>query len=198
MTIRLPVPTLLALTGNPASGKTTLATELSVHYGFERISGSEILKRSIIEIHEHERPALNTRSDFDIYHRQWRKRHGIDAMGTYILSLLELEPEKKLCFENARNEYDVLQLRTAGGIIIALQCSFEVRLARALNRRQDTRLTADIFLREEEAEYNSPDPLGSHVTKIMQQADITLDASQPIEKIMQDLISALTARGMLL
>ncbi len=190
---------LLALTGHPASGKTTFAMELAHRYAFERISGSEILKRSVAtDLDENNRPVLATRSDFDVYHRQWRKIHGLDAMAAYILRLLELEPEKRICFENLRNQHDALRLRAAGGLVIALQCSFQERFARAIHRKPAAGLTPEIFQREEEAEYDSPDPFGSHVTKIMEQADISLDSSQPVEKVMHDLISALNARGILL
>jgi adenylate kinase family enzyme len=189
---------LIALAGHPASGKTTLATELSERYSFERISGSEILKRSAADLDEQDRPILKTRSDFDAYHRQWRKKHGIDAMGAYILRLLDLEPSKRICFENLRNQHDALRLRMAGGLIVALQCSFEERFARAVIRKPDAGLRPENFLREEEAEYDSPDPFGSHVMKAMEQADITLDSSHPLERIMQDLIDALKIRGILL
>lgn len=186
---------LLALAGHPASGKTTFASILETEFGFEKISGSEILQHSVKEIPAATRPFLITRKDFDAYHRAWRRRHGIDAMGTHALRCLASQPDKRVCFENVRNIFDARKMETGGALIVALQCAFHVRFARASTQAFSRILTMEGFFEAEAAEYDSSDLCGSHVERVLNAAHITLDASQPIEAVMRELQCALSARG---
>lgn len=194
------MPVLLALASNPFGGKSKFTSELRSR-GFASVSGSEILEASAAI----EGVELGPRSDYDKYHRLWRRARRPDAMGAYVLDVYSNLPEpKRFLFENLRNKYDAETIRRGGGFIVALECPFDLRLQRALMsdrkelvqpildvyHEEGNRITErvkQIFHDEESPEYDSPDDFGSHVIAVMDSAHIKLDSSKPSEVIADEL-----------
>ena len=183
---------LIALVGHPRSGKSTLARLLE-QQGFTIVSGSKLLRDSVSALPDNLQQAniLTTRQDYDTYHRLWRMEQGLDAMAVYAIQLYgNLPSPKRLCFENIRNKYDAKTIQKAGGIIVAIECPIELRLARAkLVSSQKDKLDQLAFRKAEEAEYASSDPYGSHVAHIIDKADITLDGSASAEAVYDEFAS---------
>lgn len=189
---------VIALTGHPASGKTTLAKSIEDFYGVHRVSGSSILKNAATKISEDIRPQLMSRNDFDQFHRAWRKENSIDAMGKHVIELSHSMPDQIVCFENLRNIHDAEYITKNGGVIIALQCSFQERHKRALLRDPDQVLTAQQFLEEESSEYDSDDQFGSHVERVIKKAQMYLDTSKDVKEVLNDVREQLKQVGILL
>lgn len=185
--------TFIALVGHPRSGKSTLARILKEDHRFTIISGSELLRNSVVALPKDRREStkLVTREDYDSYHKLWRMEQGLDAMAVHAIKLYENLPHpKRLCFENIRNKYDAETIQKAGGLIVAVECPIELRLDRAKSvSSQKDNLDEGAFKKAEEAEYTSTDPYGSHVAHIMARADVTLDGSAPLETVYDEFLS---------
>ena len=181
----------IAFVGHPRSGKSTLVRSLAAGYGFTVYSGSQILRDAWLAIPEEERPPLITRNDYDLFHRQWRGKHGLDAMASFILSA-SVQNNNRFCFENVRNKYDAVTIKAAGGLIIAIECPLETRFARAMKEAdaKDCQTLSD-FLSAEMSEYDSNDDYGSHIMKVINMADISLDGNQSPEAVLTDLMRQL-------
>jgi len=186
---------LISLTGYSNSGKSTIAHKLAAQYGFNIISGSGMLKDAHAALPEDQRPPLVTRADYLNFNNIWREQCGIDAMAQKVLEFQKTNPGL-ICYDGVRNFSDAKTLQRNGSLIVALTCTFNERFERAtLAKKERDSLDRDAFFEDERIEANSPDPLGLHIQKVMEIADLTINTSQPIENVIKDLRGALKTWG---
>jgi dephospho-CoA kinase len=188
--------TFLAITGQAATGKTTLSKLLEAEYGFMRISGSEILRVENESLPENLRMDLNTRADMTTFQRVWKTLNGKSGLGRRAAKAYEAMPDGgRLCYEGVRNLYDAKAMREAGAIIASLECDFEERYRRIVERDPARAMTREQAMEEDTLEHESQDALGLHLRQVRELADIRIDANGPIENVMGQLIDALRSRG---
>ncbi|MEO8863292.1 MAG: hypothetical protein ABI354_03150 [Candidatus Saccharimonadales bacterium] len=168
----------VVLVGNPSSGKTELARHMVKTRGFYAISGSAILKSVASE----RGVRLSKREDFDSFHKLIRSEYGLGFMAGIVLGAHCDRP----MFDGLRNISDYDRFRQAGANIIALWSPIENRYQNDCHRaieNGEIPSTYEQFRQAEAPEYDSPDPNGLHVMRIMQLADYHIDASQPLEAV---------------
>lgn len=188
--------TFLALTGQAGTGKTTLSKLLEADHGFHRMSGSEILRAENESLPADLRMNLEKRADMTTFQRVWKMLNGKSALGRRAAKAFDAMPDGgRLCYEGVRNLYDAKCMREAGAIIASLECDFEERYRRIVQRNPAHAMTREQAMEEDALEYESQDALGLHLQQVRDMADITLDASGPIERVMCQLIDALRSRG---
>ena len=188
---------LLALSGQIASGKTDVSKYLEAEYGYARYSGSDILRGANEELKPEYRMPLETRADYDRFQRVWKSINGRDGLGKLIANVLQRDDAPdKLCYEGLRNVYDAERIRKAGGIIVALECDFETRYRRVLERHPEHAVTRSDLERDDALEFESQDAVGLHLRQVLEAASIRVDASQPIKQVVRELQEKLRERGM--
>lgn len=187
---------LVALTGPMGSGKTTVANALHDWFGFEVLSGSDVLRRANAALPPDVRMTLESREEYDRFQRAWKTVNGYGAIGRIAVEkLLAGGADAHVCYEGVRNEFDEAEVRKAGGIVIALACDEAARYKRVVERDPAHAPTLERFRADDELESNSKDPLGLHLTKLMKDADITVDASKGVREVVDDIVEALQRRG---
>lgn len=187
---------LVSLVGHPCSGKSTLAETIGKKFGVICVSGSQLLKDSIQKLDWGERPKISSREEMNTYHIQWRTLHGISAMADYVVNLSKKLHPEIVCFENLRNFDDAQKIKQFGGLIVALHCPIPERFRRSrLRERPGDNLTLEKFIETEREEYDSDSPYGSHVSRVMEFADINLDSSLSIEIIRAQFIEGIATLG---
>lgn len=188
--------TFLAITGQAGAGKTTLSTLLAEGYGFERMSGSDILRAENDLLPADLRMDLGTRANMTTFQRVWKMLNGWDGLGKRAAKAFGAMPDGgRLCYEGVRNLYDAKAMRKTGAIIASLECDFEERYRRIVQRDPTRGITREQAMAEDESEHESQDALGLHLRQVRELADIRLDANGPIEGVMRQLIDALRSRG---
>ncbi len=191
--------TFLALTGQAGAGKTTLSKLLEAEHGFVRMSGSEILRAENDKLPIEGRMDLGNHADMTAFQRVWKVFNGRNALGKRAAKELEALPDGgRLCYEGVRNLYDAQEMRKAGAIIASLECDFEERYRRIVQRDPSRDMTREQAMEEDALEHESQEALGLHLRQVRALADIRLDANGPIEDVMRQLAEAFSARGIAL
>ena len=76
---------------------------------------------------------------------------------------------------------DLLRFRAAGGITIGCWCTQEIRFERSLHQASDKdAATLAGFMAAEQPEYDNP--AGLQTIQVMQQADFSIDTTQPVRQ----------------
>jgi dephospho-CoA kinase len=171
---------IVALIGNPGSGKSNAAKHLEQSYGFTVVRPS-----GIIRSYAQERGLLlNERRDYIRAHQQMLAEHG----ETHVVDSIATLDSSRLCIDGERIPKNIERLRLLGAKVstIALWCPIETRHQRALSRG-GTRDKQDIqaFASDEAEEYQSTEAPYTSVMTVMQMADHHVDASQTQEQVLQ-------------
>jgi dephospho-CoA kinase len=191
--------TFLAITGQAGAGKTTLSKLLEAQYGFTRLSGSEILHAENDMLPDDVRMEIRNRMHMDTFQRVWKTINGKSALGRHAAkTFAAMNDGERLCYEGVRNLYDAKAMREAGAIITSLECDFEERYRRMMERDPSRSLTRSEATADDALEHESQDAVGMHLRQVRELADIRLDANGPIEDVMRQLIDSLAARGIVL
>ncbi len=170
---------IIGLVGNPASGKSGLARYLAEKHGFFHFEGSDYLR----SVAKKRGTRLKTREDYSNLHRELQQLFGPTVMADYLLA----RPETKLVFAGLRSTQNTKKLQAAGGIVIALEASVEIRFRRAKSGELKNETTLSDFKKAEEAQYISQDHLGADLLSTMKLADKKLDTSKPIDQTLQEI-----------
>ncbi len=169
---------LLALAGNPGSGKTSISNYVAARYGIPRVTGSEILLEWAGDLGID----LVSRTDYTNFHHRMSQERGTQAL---IGAILERQGTKGLINDGLRVWSDSETFKSLGGKVIALWCPLNERLSR-VSRLNDSKYrtdNADAFLADEVVAYNSSDPHGQHTLKVMGAADYDIEANRPLEEV---------------
>ena len=175
---------ILALVGNPGSGKTAIGRYLAQQHQFYHFEGSDGIRENA----QREGALLFSRAEYSNYHRNLQKKYGMDVLAKTLLE----RSEDRLVFVGIRSVANARTLQAAGGLVIALDCPVELRFSRVNHRGLKYEKTLDAFKKTEEAELYSPDGYGADVMRVIEAADRTIDTSQPLEVTLKD-IDALVA-----
>jgi dephospho-CoA kinase len=119
---------IIGLTGTFAGGKDTLAKYLRDEFGYNHASTSDIVRKFAKEKYGSiERPILNKTAT--------ELRH---TRGAGILAELALEEKKPLIVSGIRSLGEAKVVKAAGGIIVFVDASLEIRYARMQARQRDS------------------------------------------------------------
>lgn len=180
---------ILALVGNPGSGKTAIGRYLANRHGFYHFEGSD----GIREHAQREGSLLFSRREYSDFHRTLQQKHGKDVLARTLLE----RPEDRLVFVGIRSVDNARTLQAAGGVVIALDCPLEIRFGRVDHSGLKYEKTIEEFKKTEDREMYSPDGYGADVMRVVEIADRKLDTSTPMEvteKVIDALIEELAAK----
>ena len=164
---------ILALVGNPGSGKTAIGRYLANRHGFYHFEGSD----GIREHAAREGALLFSRHEYSDFHRSIQQKHGKDILARTLLD----RPEDRLVFVGIRSVDNARALQAAGGVVIALDCPLEVRFARVDHSGLKYEKSIEDFKKTEDREMYSADGYGADVMRVIEIADRKLDTSTPLE-----------------
>ena len=185
----------LTLAGRMGSGKTTLANELVSRHGFVTLAGSTVIADFHKTLDPPTAPSLGERIGYDETQKLMRAAWGMDAIAARIKQVLDgLGPDGHVCYDGVRNENDERRSRKDGGIIVALEADQMLRYQRRFAQSGGTLPLAQ-FRYDDERELEDPDPRGLHLRRVMDRADIRLNAERPVAEVIEELRAKLAALG---
>jgi dephospho-CoA kinase len=158
------------IVGQPSSGKGTLVEGLVNKYGFMSHRQSKLIQMHAAEYNL----PLTCREDYRRAHLGMTALHGED----YPVDAALAKPATRIAVDGERLIYNLERFKTYGALVLALDCSPEVRFERAMLRKQQRdKQTIAEFIADEAAEYDSDEPPYPSTLGVMMRADITIDAS---------------------
>ncbi|HET9174315.1 MAG TPA: hypothetical protein VFN56_03475 [Candidatus Saccharimonadales bacterium] len=172
---------ILSLSGNPNSGKSSIATHLAAKYGFTIFRPSGLIK----EYAAARALPLIERRDYINAHIQM-----IDEYGErYVIDTITAMPGTRLCVDGERIPAHIEGLRELGAKVMAFWCPQELRFERSLLRGElRDKPSRHAFAQDEAREYCSNERPYTSVMTIMQIADYHIDASQPPSIVIQTVV----------
>ena len=163
--------TIIQLVGESGSGKSESAKYLC-KYGFDPLEVSE----AIWDWASHRGIDLAGRQDYMEAHAQIVREVGKQAMTDAILD----STSDRICIDGSLVPANANFLRTYG-VIIALDCSLEIRHPRLMKRRGPLDRISAVDLRSfEEAESRNSDPYTQNTRVVMAAADYHVNSAQPL------------------
>jgi len=184
---------LTAIVAPPGAGKTELGKALESDYGFQLVTGSDVIKR-VHRILRPTEPPLD-RSTIHAFQAEWRKEAGLDSVAAEVMRIMnETQGNIRMCYDGVRNRHDARRIQKEGGLIVALDCPLEMRHRRFMGREGKI-ITLDEY-RDIEAKENEPDKEdGLHLNEVMAMATLRIDVAPPLAEVARTFISSLGALG---
>ena len=175
---------IIGLTGTFAGGKDTLAKYLCDEFGYHHASTSDIVRKFAKEKYGSiERPILN-KTATELRHNR----------GAGVLAELALEEKKPLIVSGIRSLGEAKAVKAAGGIIVFVDASLEVRYARMRARQRDSesKVTLQDFKAREEKEWHTGDSDADYnIPGIKKMADALIENTDSIEDFLKKSIHEL-------
>lgn len=170
--------TIIAFSGYPGTGKSTLAQCAAEEMDFFTFEGSAYLK----VFAENEGIVLSSRQEFSDYYRRVRHDFGKDW---FVATMLK-RPERRLLNTGLRNRVDFERIHAVGGTVIGLVCPDEVCLERIDTTNPKNPQTIEEYrLHKILDSSGSEDGYGAHTSWVLERADVLLDTSLPIEQTVE-------------
>ncbi len=179
---------LAGFVGNPSSGKSRLTSHLSTTLEIPRVTGSDIIKGWALE----RGVSLNKRPDFTAFQLRMRQELGPNCL---MQAMLTHRNEAGLIIDGLRNIQDYNMFKEEGGLTIATWCPLTERFRRAQEDGDQKNAICSIeqFQQAEAVEYADASLVGQHTVTIMQMADVSVDASSPLDRVRAEVEALLLA-----
>jgi cytidylate kinase len=174
--------TIIEISGQPGSGKSTIAKHLVEKRGFCLFSVSSYIEKYAdskgLEIAE--------RYDYENAHSEILSDLGRHAITDTIMG----SRSRRVVVDGLRVPAYVKRLSEYGGVNIALNASPEQRYGRAMLRHNGIdKPSYEKFLRDEAQEYRSQDPYASSTLTVMEVADYQVDATRPLDVVASEVVA---------
>lgn len=184
-----PLKLIIGLAGGPGTGKSEVAKHLKNAMGFTVFEGSDHIKTTAAA----EGITLQTRQDYDAFHRKKQQEFGLTWLSDTALAL----DAQRIVFSGLRTRPNALKLRFAGGFIVALQCPPEVCIARMDPKNPKNAKTVEEYMQQLNEQESSTEE-GAHALWVAANADYTLDTSRPLVEVtkqVEELVHSLELPG---
>lgn len=167
-------PQLIGLAGTFASGKDTLAKRLVSDFGYEHVSTSEMVRKIALERYGSiERPVLVRTAD--------EERHKRGA-GAFVYEALS--HPRPLVVSGLRSLGEAKAIKQAGGVLVFVDASLEVRYERMKSRQRDAEVeqSLEVFAAGEQKEwYAGEGDAEFNLRDIKAMADIVVENDLELE-----------------
>ncbi len=161
---------IIGITGTDGAGKGTAVDYLVRTAGYVHYSA-----RDLISIEVEKRGLVATRENLRLIGNDLRRLHGDDVIVQKSLERMQTEGSTHIVIESIRAMAEVIALKAAGGVLLAVDAKPEIRYKRISGRRQASdHVSYEEFLAQEALEMNDPDPHGMQKAAVMQAADFTI------------------------
>jgi cytidylate kinase len=176
------VETIIEITGQPGSGKSSISDHLVETRGFSLFSVSGFIKKYAdskgLEIIE--------RFDYETVHKEILSDLGRHAITDMILG----SRSERIVVDGLRVPAYVKELNEHGGVNIALHSPAEQRYGRVMLKHNGIDSPPyEKFLRDEAREYRSKDPYACSTLSVMDAADYHVDATHPLDVVTSEVVS---------
>ena len=170
---------LIGITGTDGAGKGSAVSYLVNKKGFKHYSVRDMI---MLEINRQGLPA--TRVNTRLTGNAMRTAEGADVLVKRALRQVEKDGVTDAVIESIRAIKEAETLKQAGGILLAIDASPEIRYKRIVGRGSGTdNVSFEDFLKQEDMEMNDPNPNGMQKAKVMKMADYTIMNNQPLESL---------------
>jgi dephospho-CoA kinase len=158
---------ILAIVGRDVSGKDTVGTYLEMNYGFTQVITGQLVRDYIAENNLGE----PTRELMTSVANGARKQFGAD----YFVQRALHSEFQKLVLNGARAMGEIDAVRAAGGVVIAIEASVELRYQWAGGRgRTSDRVTFDEFVEQEKLSSSNKSVTAVNIDAMIASADYTI------------------------
>jgi dephospho-CoA kinase len=162
---------IFGLSGHPSGGKDTVAKYLVAHYGFKHISTGDGLRAYI---RQHNLGELD-RENMNKVVTELRKKFGNDFL---VRDVLDNNSSDRLVLSGLRSSGEAKAIKTAGGILVAVDATMQTRYRRALARgRIGDEISFATFAAEQNKEDSPTNPNAPSVAAVTSIADEHIDNS---------------------
>lgn len=160
--------TIIALVGEMASGKDSIAVHLAKNYNAQTVSFSQPLRDILDRLH-----LPQNRLNISNLGTVLRQTFGQDVLNKIVIAEVEQSDKKLFCLPNIRLESDMIAIKDLPGfILISVDTKPEVRFTRLTKRHQnadDDGKTWEQFLADSQL------PTETEIRNIMKQAKYKID-----------------------
>lgn len=170
---------IIGITGTDGAGKGTVVDYLVNQKGFALYHARALL---IEEIEKRGLP--NDRAHMRLVANELRAAHGNDYIVKFFLERARKTGDKKIVIDSLRAVAEAETLKTAGGILLAMDADQALRYERVQARRSETdRVSFEQFKEHEALEMNDPDPHGMQKAKVIEMADYAIQNNGTLEEV---------------
>ena len=170
---------LIGITGTDGAGKGSAVSYMVNKKGFTHYSSRDLIT---LEVDKLGIPA--TRENLRLTANSMRMADGADVIVKCALKQIEENKIENAVVESIRAIKEAETLKKAGGILLVIDASPEVRYKRIKGRGSSSdKVSFEDFLKHEELEMNDPDPGGMQKAAVMKMADYTIMNNQPLSKL---------------
>jgi|SRR3989344_1303094 len=173
------MPIIIGITGMNGSGKDSVAEILKTGYDFEHYSAREMISNEMMRL------AASAKNRDDM--REGANMLAVQLGPDFLIKQLLAETEKKQSdsvFESVRRTAEIQAIWGAGGKIIAVLASREVRFRRLKARGgKFDDITFDQFVDQENKELDSTDPNRQSIVRCVAMANFRVENEGAIENL---------------
>ena len=157
---------IFGLSGHPSGGKDTVAKYLVAHYGFKHISTGDGLRAYI---RQHNLGELD-RENMNKVVTELRKKFGNDFL---VRDVLDNNSSDRLVLSGLRSSGEAKAIKTAGGILVAVDATMQTRYRRALARgRIGDEISFATFAAEQNKEEAEVESVGKGKIPVFKKLDL--------------------------
>jgi dephospho-CoA kinase len=184
---------ILAIVGGSITGK-GVVVDLLVGNGYKAFSGGDILREIATQ-----RGISHNRADLIALSQELRSANGGDYLIREAIERMQHEEGSKFVFDSIRNPVELRPLINAGGFVLGVEASDDIRLQMSIARKRPgdpTTLQELLALKKREGD-DGQGEFGQNVDGLMLLADVVLQNDSTVEVFRDRLESELIPRGFL-
>jgi dephospho-CoA kinase len=182
---------LIGITGTDGSGKGSAVAYMVSKRGFTHYSSRDLIT---LEVNKLGLPA--TRENLRLTANSMRATEGTDVIVKYALRQIKENEVEDAVVESIRAIKEVETFKKAGGILLTIDASPEIRYNRIKGRGSSSdKVSFEDFIKQENLEMNDPDPSGMQKATVIKMADYTIMNNQPLSKLYAEVDRFLSSYG---
>jgi dephospho-CoA kinase len=170
---------IIGITGTDGAGKGTVVDYLVKEKGFVLYHARTLILEEI------EKRGLPTdRNHMRLVANDLRAQYGNDYIVRFFLERARKTGDKKIVIDSLRAFAEAETLKTAGGVLLAVDADQTLRYERVQNRRSESdKVSFDKFKEQEALEMNDPNPHGMQKQKVIEMADFVFQNNGSFEDL---------------
>lgn len=181
---------IIGVTGTDGGGKGAVVDYLVAQKGFIHCSARELW------VEEMGKRGLEiSRENMRLTANSLRAQYGNDYLIQEYLRRAHEAGWKDVAIDSLRAIAEVEALKTAGGVLLAIDADPKLRYARTQSRSAEKPVSFEEFMAHEALEMNDPDPHGMQKAKVMQMADYTLQNNGTLDELHAQINAVLAKIG---